>query len=94
MPKAKVFTSYSITKVPPTLIPDPRSQAKKSRNQDPKVEEEDLTEVGPQTPVLIQSTRNVDSSRETLTHSKWIPHGHQEADDKSSGLHILVIFRD
>lgn len=67
----QIYIRYSITKVPTTLTPDPRRKKnKKEGNQDPKVEEKDHTEVRPKRPVLIQSTRSPDSSRETPIHSK------------------------
>jgi len=68
----------AVPKVPATLIPD-----QNDRNQSPKVE--NLTEVGPKRPVLIQPTRNMDSSGETPNTLEYVgllaQYGHQEADD-------------
>ena len=70
--------AMAVPKVPATLIPD-----QNDRNQSPKVE--NLTEVGPKRPVLIQPTRNMVSSGETPNTLEYVgllaQYGHQEADD-------------
>ena len=75
--------AMAVPKVPTTLIPD-----ENDRNQSPKVE--NLTEVGPNRPVLIQPTRNMDSYGETPNTLEYVglltQYGHQEADDRVQGL--------